>query len=608
MCIVFFFGSLVLKRGFSFEIMYNTGRGGSVMKVLGHFIEYYKPYKFSFFLDLFCASMISIIDLSFPLILNYCTDVMFIQKSATILKGLGIFAIGLLVLYFIRSLCRYYVSCQGHIMGARMERDMRKDLFEQYQRLSFAYYDKHNTGVMMSRVVSDLFDISEFAHHGPENLFISLVKIFGSFIILFMIYSPLAWLLLVVTLVMLIFTYTQNKAMHRVFMDNRRKIGDVNASLQDSLAGIRVVQSFTNEDKEIEKFKKSNEAYLASKKDNYYVMGRYHSTNNFFQGLLYVTILVGGGYFIAKGDLNPVTLATFALYVNIFVAPIEVLIEFTEMFQKGMSGFRRFEEVMKEHPDIEDRADAKELKDVKGDIVFDNVGFSYSEDEAVLVNVDLNIPAGKKVALVGPSGSGKTTLCSLLSRFYDVKDGKITLDGHDIREYKVKSLRQAIGLVQQDVYLFTGTIEENIAYGKLNATHEEIVEAAKKANIHEFICSLPDGYDTFVGERGTRLSGGQKQRISIARVFLKDPKILILDEATSALDNESERIIQKSLEELSKNRTCITIAHRLSTIRNADEIVVLDKNGLHERGTHDELMKLDGTYAHYYELQFEGLH
>lgn len=580
---------------------------GDGMKTFKHFIGYYKPYKFVFFFDLFCALTISLIDLAFPLILNYCTDTMFIQKSVEILQGLVWLTAGLLVLYIIRALCRYYVSAQGHIMGAQMERDMRKELFDQYQRLSFSYYDKHNTGIMMSRVVSDLFDICEFAHHGPENLFISLIKIVGSFVILSLIYWPLALLLFIVTLIMLIFSYTQNKSMRATFMDNRRKIGDVNAALQDSLSGIRVVQSFTNEDIEREKFSHSNNEFLTSKKRNYKVMGTYYSMNNFFQGLLYITVLVGGGYFVAKGNLSPLTLATFALYVNIFVAPIDILIEFTEMLQKGFSGFKRFEEVMKEVPDIQDLPNAKPLENVHGDISFKDVSFTYNKEESVLEHVNLDIPAGKKVALVGPSGSGKTTLCSLIPRFYDVQSGQILVDGMDVRDLQVKSLRQAIGLVQQDVYLFAGTIEQNIAYGKPNATSEEIIEAAKKANIHDFILSLPDGYDTFVGERGARLSGGQKQRISIARVFLKNPKILILDEATSALDNESERIIQKSLEELSKDRTCITIAHRLSTIKNADEIVVINHDGLQERGTHDELMKKDGIYARYYNLQFEGL-
>lgn len=577
------------------------------MSTLKRFLQYYKPYKGIFFMDLFCALIMCIVDLAFPLILSYCTGSFFLKSSNEILKGIFVLGIGLLVMYVIRALCRYYVSCQGHVMGANMESDMRQDLFNQYQRLSFSYYDKHNTGVMMSRVVSDLFDICEFAHHGPENLFISLFKIVGSFIILATIYWPLALILLAVTVVMMVFSYSQNKKMRRTFMENRKKIGSVNASLQDSLGGIRVVQSFANEDIEIDKFNHSNMEFLESKKDNYRVMGTFQGGNNFFQGLLYVTIIVFGGLFIANGNLNPIVLATFALYINVFVSPIEVLVEFTEMFQKGFSGFRRFEEVMNEIPEIQDSENAKDLKNVSGNIDFDHVSFQYNENEKVIDDVNLHIKAGEKIALVGPSGSGKTTLCSLLSRFYDVTNGSICIDGQNIKDVTLKSLRSNIGLVQQDVYLFTGTIEQNIAYGRPGASHEEIVKAAKKANIHDFIMSLPEGYDTFCGERGTRLSGGQKQRISIARVFLKNPKILILDEATSALDNESERIIQKSLEDLSKDRTCITIAHRLSTIRNADEIVVIDATGMHERGTHDELMKLNGTYAKYYKLQFEGL-
>lgn len=577
------------------------------MSTFKRFLRYYKPYKGIFFMDLFCALIMCIVDLSFPLILSYCTGQFFLNSSNEILKGIIVLGIGLLVMYVIRALCRYYVSCQGHVMGANMESDMRQDLFNQYQRLSFSYYDKHNTGVMMSRVVSDLFDICEFAHHGPENLFISLFKIVGSFIILATIYWPLALILLAVTVVMMVFSYSQNKKMRRTFMENRKKIGSVNASLQDSLGGIRVVQSFANEDIEIDKFNHSNMEFLESKKDNYRVMGTFQGGNNFFQGLLYVTIIVFGGLFIANGDLNPIVLATFALYINVFVSPIEVLVEFTEMFQKGFSGFRRFEEVMNEVPEIQDSKNAKDLENVSGNIDFDHVSFQYNENEKVIDDVNLHIKAGEKIALVGPSGSGKTTLCSLLSRFYDVTNGSICIDGQNIKDVTLKSLRSNIGLVQQDVYLFTGTIEQNIAYGRPGASHADIVEAAKKANIHDFIMSLPEGYNTFCGERGTRLSGGQKQRISIARVFLKNPKILILDEATSALDNESERIIQKSLEDLSKNRTCITIAHRLSTIRNADEIVVIDATGMHERGTHDELMKLNGTYAKYYKLQFEGL-
>ena len=597
-----------LKRSRLVRLLFFCGFGiirrGETMKTFQHFLTYYKPYLGVFFLDLFCAFMISIIDLAFPLILTYCTDVLFLQQSAQLLDGLLILSLFLFGMYLIRALCRYYVTAQGHIMGSHMERDMRKDLFDQYQRLSFSYYDRHNTGIMMSRVVSDLFEICEFAHHGPENLFISLIKIAGSFVILAFIFWPLALILFLVTMVMLIFSYFQNKKMQETFMDNRRKIGDVNASLQDSLAGIRIVQSFTNEDIEKAKFDHSNDEFLASKKRNYRVMGTYYSFNNFFQGLLYLTVIVAGGLFVAQGELSPLTLATFALYINIFVAPIDILVEFTEMFQKGFSGFKRFEEVMKEIPEIQDAQDAKELTDVRGDIRFEDVSFTYNKEESVLEHVDLTIPAGRKLALVGPSGSGKTTLCSLIPRFYDVDQGSVLVDGQDVRNLKLRSLRQAIGLVSQEVYLFSGTIAQNIRYGKPDATDDEIVKAAKKANIHDFIQSLPDGYDTYVGERGARLSGGQKQRISIARVFLKDPKILILDEATSALDNESERIIQRSLDRLSEGRTCITIAHRLSTIQNADEIVVIDQDGMKERGTHEDLLRKNGTYARYYHLQF----
>ena len=577
------------------------------MEIMKKFIQYYKPYKTMFFIDMLCALIISIIDLAFPQILNYLNATFYIQPKEMIMQSLVYLAIGLLIMYLIRALCRYYVSAQGHIMGARMESDMRQELFDQFERLSFSYYDKNNTGEMMSRVVSDLFDICEFAHHGPENVFISLLKIFGSFILLMYIHVPLTIILIIVTVIMLVFSMSQNKKMHATFMDNRKKIAGVNASLQDSLAGIRVVKSFANEDIEREKFAASNELYLQSKTNNYYRMGWFHAGNNFFQGLLYLTILVAGGFFIANGSLDPIALATYALYINIFVAPIEVLVEFTEMFQKGYSGFKRFNEVMETVPDIQNAKDAKELKNVKGIIDYQNVTFSYNEEESVLDNVSIHIDAGKSIALVGPSGGGKTTICSLLPRFYDVKEGSISVDGQDIRTLTLDSLRKAIGIVQQDVYLFTGSVKENIAYGKPGCSDEEIMEAAKKANIHDFIMSLPDGYDTYVGERGTRLSGGQKQRISIARVFLKDPKILILDEATSALDNESERHIQKSLEELAKNRTCITIAHRLSTIRNADEIIVISENGMEERGTHTELLEKNGIYAKYYHMQFEGL-
>ena len=571
------------------------------------FIRYYRPYRKVFLFDMICAFGISIIDLAFPQILNYLNATLYLEDPQTIRRAILVLAAGLLVMYLVRAACKYYVSAQGHIMGARMERDMRKELFDQYERLSFSYYDKNNTGEMMSRLVSDLFDICEFAHHGPENVFISLLKIIGSFVLLCWIHVPLTLLLVVVTVAMLLFSLRQNKRMQATFMENRRKIAGVNASLQDTLGGIRVVKSFANEKIEREKFAESNERYLTSKIDNYHCMGWFQSGNNFFQGLLYVTILVGGAYFIAQGTLEPVALATYALYINIFVTPIEVLVEFTEMLQKGYSGFKRFNEVMETTVDIQDAPDAQELRDVKGVIDYKDVCFSYNAEESVLDHINIHIDAGRSIALVGPSGGGKTTICSLLPRFYDVDSGSITIDGKDIRSLTLESLRQNIGIVQQDVYLFAGSIEENIAYGKPGATMEEIIDAAKKANIHEFILSLPQGYDTYVGERGARLSGGQKQRISIARVFLKDPKILILDEATSALDNESERHIQKSLEELAKNRTSITIAHRLSTIRGADEIIVIGEKGIEERGTHEELLQLDNVYARYYRLQFEGL-
>lgn len=576
------------------------------MKIMRKFIQYYKPYKTVFFLDMVCAMIISLIDLTFPQILNYLNDTLYIADHQTIIQSLFWLAIFLLIMYAIRALCKYYVSAQGHIMGAQMERDMRKDLFDKFEQLSFSYYDRNNTGEMMSKLVSDLFDICEFAHHGPENVFISLLKIIGSFILLMYIHVPLTILLMIVTLCMLLFSLKQNKSMQQTFMDNRQKIAGVNASLQDTLAGIRVVKSFANEDIERHKFARSNERFLQSKKNNYHCMGKFQGGNNFFQGLLYVTILVAGGFFIAEGSLEPVALATYALYINIFITPIEVLVEFTEMLQKGYSGFKRFNEVMETQVEIQDAPDSHDLVNVQGVIDYKDVSFGY-DDEKVLDHLNIHIDSGKSIALVGPSGGGKTTICSLLLRFYDVTGGSIEIDGQDIRKLTLKSLRQSIGIVQQDVYLFTGSIKENISYGKPGASDEEIIEAAKKANIHDFIMSLPDGYDTYVGERGTRLSGGQKQRISIARIFLKDPKILILDEATSALDNESERHIQKSLEALAKNRTCITIAHRLSTIRNADEIIVIGNNGIVERGTHQFLLNKNNVYAKYYRLQFEGL-
>ena len=573
------------------------------MNTLKKFIHYYGPYKTVFFIDLLCAAIISLVDLAYPQILRSATKTLFTQDKAIILQALPWIAIGLFMMYVIQSFCKYYVSCQGHIMGAKMERDMRQELFEHYEELSFSYYSQNNSGQMMSKLVSDLFDISEFAHHGPENLFISLVKIVGSFIFLFLINKKLALPLIVLVILMFLFSFRQNQKMQRTFMENRKKIGDVNASLQDTLSGIRVVQSFTNEEIEKEKFQKSNHAFLVSKKDNYRCMGEFMSSNLFFQGMMYLVTLVYGGYLIANNEMSAADLAMYALYIGIFISPIQILVELMEMMQKGLSGFRRFLDVMETEPEIQDAPDAVELKDVKGRVCYEDVSFHYSDDETtVLSHVSIEIPAGKSVALVGPSGGGKTTICSLLPRFYDVTGGRVTVDGQDIRSLTLKSLRSQIGVVQQDVYLFSGSIRDNIAYGKPDATEEEIIEAAKCANIHDFIMELPDQYDTFVGERGARLSGGQKQRISISRVFLKNPPILILDEATSALDNESERWIQHSLEELSKNRTTITIAHRLSTIKNADEIIVITENGIAERGTHETLLEKNGIYAGYYNM------
>ena len=573
------------------------------MNTIKKFIHYYGPYKAILFIDLICAAVISLVDLAYPQILRTMTRTLFTQDQSKILHALPLIAGCLFIMYVVQCLCKYYVTYQGHMMGAHMERDMRQELFDHYQELSFSYYSQNNSGQMMSKLVSDLFDISEFAHHGPENLFISLVKIIGAFIFLLFINKKLALPLIILVIIMFVFSFKQNARMQETFMENRRKIGDVNASLQDTLSGIRVVQSFANEEIEHEKFKKSNEAFLISKRDNYHCMGSFMSSNLFFQGMMYLVTLVYGGYLIANGEMQTADLAMYALYIGIFISPIQILVELVEMMQKGLSGFRRFVDVMETESEITDAPDATELTNVKGHVNYEHVYFHYSDDDTpVLSDISIDIPAGKSVALVGPSGGGKTTICSLLPRFYDVTAGRITIDGKDIRGLTLKSLRSQIGTVQQDVYLFDGTIKDNIAYGKPGASDEEIIEAAKRASIHDFIMELPEQYNTYVGERGTRLSGGQKQRISIARVFLKNPPILILDEATSALDNESERWIQRSLEELSQNRTTITIAHRLSTIRDADEIIVITEDGIAERGSLEELLDMNGVYAAYYNM------
>ena len=576
------------------------------VSLLRRFLGYYRPYLGIFYLDMFCALVLSAIDIAFPQILRALTSGLLTQNEQAILGRLGILAGALLLMYLTRFGCQYYITSWGHIMGARMESNMRQDLFDHYQRMSFSYYDRNNTGDLMSRLVSDLFDISELAHHGPENIFISLLKILGSFVMMLFLNIPMTLALLAVTVVMLVFSVHENKKMQAIFLDNRKKISGVNSQVQDSLAGIRVVKSFGNEELEREKFEDSNMRFLDSKVSNYRMMGAYRAGNAFFEGLLYLVVLVFGGYLVAKRELGVADLAVYALYIGIFINPIDVLVEFTELFQKGYSGFRRFVEVIETDPQIKDRPGARELEHVKGAIDFQDVSFQYNGEERVLEHIDLHIDAGKNIALVGPSGSGKTTFCSLLPRFYDVTGGRVCIDGNEIRGVTIHSLRRAIGIVQQDVYMFSGSIRENIAYGKPDATDEEILAAARDAGIHDFISGLPDGYDTFVGERGTRLSGGQKQRIAIARVFLKNPPILILDEATSALDNESERYIQESLDRLAKNRTTIVIAHRLSTIRNADEIVVIADNSIAEQGTHEELMKRDGIYAKYYNMQFDS--
>ena len=594
----------------------------SARQVLARFVAYYKPYKFLFFFDLVCASVLAAVDLAFPQFLGFFTREFFLEPPEAILSALGWIALGFAALYALRTACQYFITAWGHIMGARMEADMRMDLFRQYQRLSFSYYDRNNTGEMMSKLLTDLFDISELAHHGPENLFICILKIAGSFVLLFMINVPLTAIMLAATAVMAAYAFWRNYRKRVIFTENRRKMADINARLQDSLGGIRVVKSFGNEGVEIAKFGGTNERFVDTKESSYRFMGAFHAVNSVFTGVLYTVTIVGGGYFVATGGLAVTDLAIYALYIGIFLSPIEQLINFTEQFQKGYAGFRRFMEVLAVRPDVRNRPGALPLAAaeaergradgfVAGEVRYRGVRFGYDGEHEVLRGLDLAIPAGTTVALVGPSGGGKTTTCSLLPRFYDPGAGSVEIDGIDVRDVTVETLREAIGIVQQDVYLFGGTVRENIAYGRPDATDAQIVEAARRANIHEFVMGLPEGYDTFVGERGARLSGGQKQRIAIARVFLRNPRILILDEATSALDNESERAIQASLEELSEGRTTLVIAHRLSTIRGADLIAVVEDGRVVEQGTHDELLELGGTYARYYEMQFgrpsEGL-
>ena len=573
------------------------------------FLTYYKGQLHLFVIDIIAAVTVAAVDLAFPQILRGLAGGLFTEGPDAILGVLAYIAVGLVAMYALRFVCRYFVIFWGHVMGARMESRMREDLFDAYVRQSFSFFDRNRSGDLMSRLVSDLFDISEAAHHGPEFLLIGIVEIIGSFVILATINVPLTAALALIACLLVAYNVWANVRMREVYTENRVRISGVNSRLEDALGGMRVVKGFAAEDAESEKFRASNNAYLDSKTRMYRAMGRYQAAIAVMMGALNTVVVVLGGWLIARGRMEAADLATYALYISLFTAPITQILDFTETFQKAIAGFRRFCEVLDEQPQVLDRPDARPLRVSEGAIRYDNVHFAYPDtpgekDDEVIRGLTLDIRPGETIALVGPSGGGKSTTCALLPRFYDVDAGSITIDGQDVRDVTQKSLRESIGLVQQDVYLFDGTIAENIAYGCPDATAAEIRLAARRANIADFVESLPDGYETEVGERGSHLSGGQKQRIAIARVFLKNPPILIFDEATSALDNESEQAVQESLEELSRGRTTLVIAHRLSTIRRADEIVTIEGGRVVERGTHEELLARGGTYARYYEMQF----
>ena len=570
------------------------------------FLSYYKPYKKMFAADMFFACMGAGVTLVIPLIIRYITNDVIYRELSESLHMILTLTIVMAALIILECYCNYFIAYYGHIMGAKMEYNMRNEIFAHYQKLSFSFYDNQKVGQLMSRVTNDLFDISELFHHGPEDLVISIIKLIGSFSILLSVNWRLALTALAIVPVMLAYAFYFNVKMKRAFVKNRARIADINAQIEDNLSGIRVVKSFANEDMEMDKFKAGNDRFVESKKESYKYMWLYHSGLGAFTTLISVIVIATGAVFITKDLITITDLITFLLYINNFTEPIKKLISFTEQFQNGASGYTRFLEILEIHPDIEDAPNALELKNAKGDITFENVSFHYEENsETVLSDLNLHVNAGEYIALVGTSGVGKSTLCSLIPRFYDVSGGRILIDGRDIRDFTVKSLRNNIGIVQQDVYLFTGSVMDNIRYGRPDATEAEIVAAAQNANAHEFIMNLPEGYDTNIGQRGIKLSGGQKQRLSIARVFLKNPPILIFDEATSALDNESERVVQESLEKLAKGRTTFVIAHRLSTIRNAQKILVLTENGIAESGTHRELLEKNGIYAELYNMQFQ---
>lgn len=568
------------------------------------FLSFYKPYMGLFLTDMFCAMVVAAITLITPLVVRYITNDLLIHYEINtameqIIK-LGFLMVGLAVLQFV---CNYFVTYKGHMMGAKMEYDMRSEIFDHYQKLSFNFFDNEKTGQLMSRITNDLFDITELCHHGPEDLVISLIKIIGAFLILIHINIPLTLLVFSFIPLMIIFAMLIRTRMKRAFKRNREKTAIINGQIEDNLSGIRVVKSFANEELEKEKFKVGNDGFLSSKNNSYINMANFHSGLNFFIALLNIAVVIGGGWFIAKEYIQVGDLLTYLLYVNNLIEPIQKLINFTEQFQNGITGFERFMEIMEIEPDITDKKNARVLKEVKGEIEFDEVAFQYQDTTTeVFRSINLKVAAGDYIALVGTSGVGKTTLCSLIPRFYEVSQGAIKIDGIDIRDLTLKSLRKNIGVVQQEVYLFAGSVMDNIRYGNMEATEEEVIEAAKNANAHEFIMDLPEGYYTYVGQRGIKLSGGQKQRLSIARVFLKNPPILIFDEATSALDNESEKIVQESLESLARNRTTFVIAHRLSTIRNARNIIVLTEDGIAEKGTHEELMNNNGVYKGLYDI------